>query len=1477
MIRADKIRVTSIKTIIGFVIVLVCLSAFSIQGQESETNQQATQLEPTRVPEDGGTDIASQIEQAKAQLQQDPQRALAIFEQVLQQQPDNVEILYYAGNLSLQLNRPEQGLRYLERSVELAPGNVKLALLLGRAYERFGTAEDAARIYKHVIDIAPESSDAATARQRLAVIAPGKKEATSAQAATTPLSDEELNQLIEEGKAQMQQDPQRALAIFEQVLQQQPDNAEVLYNAGNLSLQLNRPTQGLRYLQHTSDLNPDNTALLMLLAKAYEQFGTAEDATRIYKHVIDIAPESSDAATARQRLAVIAPGKEETTSAQAATTPLSDEELNQLIEEGKAQMQQDPQRALAIFEQVLQQQPDNAEVLYNAGNLSLQLNRPTQGLRYLQHTSDLNPDNTALLMLLAKAYEQFGTADDAARTYQHIIDIAPESSEAATARQRLEAIASQGAPGQAAPTAPVPAEVARLIDAAKSQMTQDPEGALKLFEQALKIAPDNPEALFFAGNLNLQLNRPDQGLTYLEHAVEILPDNTRLLMVLGQAYERFRTGEDAANMYQSVIDIAPGSREAEEANKRLQIVAGKQALSQGEPDKASQTFQHVVANHPDDSALLSEIIAIYNAGQRVGELQHFLEAVLPSIPNSVVAHSTLATIYDRQNDYPKTIEQLEQILPLLPEDEDPQVRQNISQRLNMLHGLAALQQQSYDEAREFFEKFLTVEPDNVTAKMNLATAYRGQGNLSRAIEILSAILVDDPDNLLVRLKLGASYYELDQLEDAARELEEVRLRGRNKPERKQAEQLLAPIYATENGKQIQDTVQTQMLTELKKRAEKQPDDFDLWSDIAFIHLLRQEFKGARDAYEEMTRIRPDDMTSHLILASLYNRTGNKQKSEELFLDIIEEHPDNIEARIELGALYIELERLPDAARQLEKAKIVGSGSPLINQAVQLLSQVYSSTDGEEIKQQIKDELIQPLESQVADEEDNYEAWSELAKTYLAFDMFDEAREAYENLVRLKPDDTQAQGFLAELYDRSNEYEKAEEAYQKTLELSENPEIRKKVEEKLLLIQGKIALSDNDLDLAKKRFSEAIEINPDNFLPHIFLAAVYSSQEKFNDSIREYERVVELVPPHAVAHYNLARVFEQVKRDEDAITEYQTALRFSLPEDFKANAERRINALEKRINGFTYSFNYSSTYLSNFNRTRDDPIAEYSHSLGGSIRYSNKLNEKPLYWGVILNASYFMYQNIQFDFLSMGASPYTNFTWKDMDYSASINVSQMDDFLHQTVSNKSSSVNASVTDSFRMRSLIPWLGSEQLDTSAPSSWQISISGRSFDATTSDINDSLSYSLGISLDQSIGNGWSWALDYDLTQNENTEDVGNDLAYIGNSLGLSMTKVLRAGLSVNGGYTFAERKYTNPDSATLFTIKRTNRNQRFSGGLNYFVDEKIRLFANISYTINESDLPTGFVFDPTDVGTAIGFQSTSLGDYTNLTVTTGIAFSL
>lgn len=1269
------------------------------------------------------TDIADLIAEGRKRLTGgDPQGALQEFEQARARDPENPQVLYFLGNLYLQLQQPEIGLKYLARSVELAPDNHRVRLVLAKAYERFGNLSDAMREYQLVISKAPGTREATEAEERNRALA----EQSRIAAETAVVTPAEIAALVAEAaRLQKEGDLPSALVLYKSVLVHKPDDVEILLRAGELHMSLEQPVPGIKYLERAIELAPERHALRMRLADIYEQYEVLGAALREYKKIAAAVPDTPLGVEAARRDPLVTAKIQARLQAEAipGRTP------EDLLEEGRGLLsEQDPQGAMRVFKGVLAQQPTNLEALLYVGNLHQQLGQPVIGIKYLELAVTLAPELHLLQMTLAQSYERYGADEEAMRVYQRVANQAPATEVGQNAQERYRVLTGrQRVLGDDAVI--LAADIGALIAEGRRLLAQgDPQGALRMFSAVLTRDPDNEEVLLLAANIYLQQDRIQEGLPYLARSVELAPDKYPLRLVLAQSYQKIGLMGNAMEEYQRVMRAAPGTPEGIEAEKRHRLLTGLRDLSEGKVEPAIATFTRVLSENPDDAAAFGEAISALLGADRAADAQTVLDNVIAARPGDILPYVISADAYAGANDFARAVARYEQALRLAvpgsPQEHDVRVS------LIKVRGHQALLSESFAEAKDHFEELLRLVPNDRATRLNLATAYRG-------------------------------------LKDSA-------------------------------------------------------------------------------------------------------------KAEEILLALQQEQPDDLDARLRLAALYLENKRPEDAAREFEEIKIRGRGTALAGQVDQLLTNIYTGDKGADIKASVQDDLIKDWREQLADKPDDLRAWSQLALLSLQLNKREQAIEAFENIVRINPDNILPQETLAGMYEDAGSYDKAQALYKRILGTELDPESRAGIEKKLAMVDAKSAFTGGDSDVAEQRFKAIIEKDPDDMQAHFYLAIIYSDKERYRDAARQYEEVIRIAPNHAAAHLNLALSYEQSNREEDALAAYRAAIRLSPSESLRKSAEDRVQSLENRLDGFSYTINYSTTYSSNNNLTRDNPVAEYRTDLSGSINYRRKIYLKPIYWGLVYSPSYSTYYESQFDLFNTSLTPYATFAWGDLDFSASLTASSLEGLATQSKINESYSFNADVAGNLRLPALIPWLAADNMRAEAPGGWRLTFGARQFESASSPILNAINYTWGATLNQTLGNGWRWSGGYTLTSNENTETIGSDLAYNSHAISLQLSKVVAAGLSVNGNYSLSLSDYVNPDSATLFTQFRRNLSHNLSGGLNYFVGGNLRLFTNLSLQLNESNLPTGFILSPEDVGTAVGIQSSSLGDYRNASLSAGAALS-
>ncbi len=340
----------------------------------------------------------------------------------------------------------------------------------------------------------------------------------------------------------------------------------------------------------------------------------------------------------------------------------------------------------------------------------------------------------------------------------------------------------------------------------------------------------------------------------------------------------------------------------------------------------------------------------------------------------------------------------------------------------------------------------------------------------------------------------------------------------------------------------------------------------------------------------------------------------------------------------------------------------------------------------------------------------------------------------------------------------------------------------------------------------------------------------------------------------------------MNREEDAIGEYQEILQANPPEDIAEIASIRLRNMERRINGLMANMGYFMSYNSNTNLSDDDPEEDLISNLNFSLAYQYKM-KNGIRWRFLTTPSYEIFHAGQFDFLNTSTTLSATYIPKDITY--------VTGYTYRTnmgliTGNGFSRSNAFFAEAFTRKKLpkifFPFSAEKVLT---------GLSGRT-SYTNLNAEDSPFFSayistVGITMNQPLGQRQALNLGYTYVKNENKEFVGSDYAYTSNGANIGVEQGFPYGISGNINYRFTMFNYKNTDSFSQFTKRRKNKQHNIVLSASRRMKNNINLFTSLSWTLNQSNLPVGFILDPEQI--VLGQQSTSLSDYDRLVFSTGL----
>ena len=221
------------------------------------------------------------------------------------------------------------------------------------------------------------------------------------------------------------------------------------------------------------------------------------------------------------------------------------------------------------------------------------------------------------------------------------------------------------------------------------------DAAAESFQQVIAEKPNDAEAYYNLGTLNLRRNDLQQARQYLEQTVKLRP-------------------------------------EYPEAWNNLGMIAAQQ----GQAEEAIRNFQESLRQRPNFAIALLNLGNLYRRGGRFDQAQMYLKRALEIQPDDPEANYSMGMFYAQQGQMQAAADSLEKAIELRPD---------YPEALNNL-GVLFVRSRNYLKAEEQFKTCIRIAPNFDQSYLNLARVYVIQHDTEKAKEVLNELLRIQPEN-----------------------------------------------------------------------------------------------------------------------------------------------------------------------------------------------------------------------------------------------------------------------------------------------------------------------------------------------------------------------------------------------------------------------------------------------------------------------------------------------------------------------------------------------------------------------------------------------------------------------------------------------------------------------------------------------------------------------------------------------------------
>ncbi len=223
--------------------------------------------------------------------------------------------------------------------------------------------------------------------------------------------------------------------------------------------------------------------------------------------------------------------------------------------------------------------------------------------------------------------------------------------------------------------------------------------AAESFKQVIAAKPDNADAYYNLGTLNLRRNNFQEARNYLEQTVKLRPNYPEAWNNLGMLAAQDGQSDEAVRDFEKALALRPNY-----ATAFLNLGNVYRRLKSF--DKAQEGLTRALTLQPDDPEINYSLGMLYAQQDQMEKASDYLQRAIRLRPGYGEAFNNLGIIYVRERDYAKAEEQFKSGIRVAPTFDQPYL--NLA-RIYAMRG-------DNGKAKEVLGELLRVQPDDAGAK-----------------------------------------------------------------------------------------------------------------------------------------------------------------------------------------------------------------------------------------------------------------------------------------------------------------------------------------------------------------------------------------------------------------------------------------------------------------------------------------------------------------------------------------------------------------------------------------------------------------------------------------------------------------------------------------------------------------------------------------------------------------------------------------
>lgn len=724
-----------------------------------------------------------------ALAQGDHTRVESGLEPILKSEPQNLEAWLLKGRLASAGSDFVAAEKAFQEALRIDGGSTVARAGLVEALVAQGRHEAAEEELAPIVRASPDPAEASYLKARMAWSGGEPDAAKQALQAALQADAEHLPSLLLSAAVHFQEgDLQQSREYVNRYLAHDKAHPGARELLGMIHLQSGEIGEGIELLRPLAEERPADSRLLTVLGSAYVDYGRPNEGMEYLRRASQLEP---DAEPIRTQLAL---GYLATGATESAMSEL----------ESAAKLESESARAEALLIQLLLREKKFNRALERAHGFVR--DKPEEPMTHL---------------LLGLALEGKGELERARDAYEDALEANPEYFFAEVNLARLDLRAG-------------------AVDAARSR-----------FASIAERTDNSAEVLLGLAQMAEQQGYVDEGLRLVRQAREENPDVVEPYLMLVEYY--LRTEQEA-----EALSAAQEAAAVKKDDPRVQVSLGRAQVAAGKANEGLATLRGVTERYPQSADGYYHLGAAQIQTEDTNDARHALTKALELEPAHLMAALALGELEMATKNLDNALNVARKI-----QQSHPQVAAGY-----ILHGDVLMAQSQPRAAADAYKNALERAPDSKTV-LRVYAAHNAAGDASESRQVLEQWLREHPEDVAARLVLATAYQIAGQMDTAVAEYTRVL---ENEPKNLVALNNLAWLYTEQDNPRA---------VEIARQAfEQAPERADVMDTYGWALFQDGQVDVGLKILKEAAARTPNEPIIRYHLAAGLAKTGEKDQARQ---------------------------------------------------------------------------------------------------------------------------------------------------------------------------------------------------------------------------------------------------------------------------------------------------------------------------------------------------------------------------------------------------------------------------------------------------------------------------------------------------------------------------------------------------------------------------------------------------------------------